>query len=123
MNSQEFQGGSYRASSPGRSLRVGSECDCPHTHKTKEAQEAAEASQSLSCLVVAHARASAESLSRGLRYDHFSVLCELLPVGIPSLAVCLQALLHGMVPCSSQEAKSRGLRLPPPLAGLWSSNP
>ncbi|XP_057570938.1 hexosaminidase D isoform X2 [Hippopotamus amphibius kiboko] len=29
------------------------------------------------------------------RYDHFSVLCELLPVGIPSLAVCLQALLHG----------------------------
>ncbi|XP_019398245.1 PREDICTED: hexosaminidase D [Crocodylus porosus] len=26
------------------------------------------------------------------RYDHFSVLCELLPVGIPSLAVCLQAL-------------------------------
>uniref|UniRef100_A0AC11E3C1 Hexosaminidase D n=1 Tax=Ovis aries TaxID=9940 RepID=A0AC11E3C1_SHEEP len=29
------------------------------------------------------------------RYDHFSVLCELLPVGIPSLAVCLQVLLHG----------------------------
>ncbi|XP_070251027.1 hexosaminidase D isoform X3 [Myotis yumanensis] len=29
------------------------------------------------------------------RYDHFSVLCELLPVGIPSLAVCLQSLLHG----------------------------
>uniref|UniRef100_A0A8C5QZ68 Hexosaminidase D n=1 Tax=Leptobrachium leishanense TaxID=445787 RepID=A0A8C5QZ68_9ANUR len=26
------------------------------------------------------------------RYDHFSVLCELLPVGIPSLAVCLQFL-------------------------------
>lgn len=33
----------------------------------------------------------------GCRYDHFSVLCELLPVGIPSLAVCLQSLLHGTV--------------------------
>ncbi|XP_078081607.1 hexosaminidase D-like isoform X2 [Mustelus asterias] len=30
------------------------------------------------------------------RYDHFSVLCELLPVGIPSLAVCLQTLKNGM---------------------------
>ncbi|XP_016044242.1 hexosaminidase D isoform X2 [Erinaceus europaeus] len=29
------------------------------------------------------------------RYDHLSVLCELLPVGIPSLAVCLQSLLYG----------------------------
>ncbi|NXK28585.1 HEXDC Hexosaminidase, partial [Arenaria interpres] len=29
------------------------------------------------------------------RYDHFSVLCELLPVAIPSLAVCLQALENG----------------------------
>ncbi|MBN3303827.1 HEXDC Hexosaminidase, partial [Amia calva] len=28
------------------------------------------------------------------RYDHFSVLCELFPVGIPSLAVCLQTLKH-----------------------------
>lgn len=30
------------------------------------------------------------------RYDHFAVLCELLPVGIPSLAVCLQTLKNGM---------------------------
>ncbi|KAJ8251214.1 hypothetical protein GJAV_G00218560 [Gymnothorax javanicus] len=29
------------------------------------------------------------------RYDHFSVLCELLPMGIPSLAVCLKTLQHG----------------------------
>ncbi|XP_028675606.2 hexosaminidase D [Erpetoichthys calabaricus] len=29
------------------------------------------------------------------RYDHFSVLCELLPVAIPSLAVCLQTVQHG----------------------------
>lgn len=29
------------------------------------------------------------------RYDHYSVLCEMFPVGIPSLAVCLQTLVHG----------------------------
>lgn len=29
------------------------------------------------------------------RYDHYSVLCELLPVGIPSLAICLQTLMNG----------------------------
>ncbi|XP_038066978.1 hexosaminidase D-like [Patiria miniata] len=29
------------------------------------------------------------------RYDHLSVLCELLPTGIPSLALCLQVLLQG----------------------------
>ena len=32
------------------------------------------------------------------------MLCELLPVGIPSLAVCLQSLLHGTVSCSSRVA-------------------
>ncbi|NWQ92833.1 HEXDC Hexosaminidase, partial [Burhinus bistriatus] len=29
------------------------------------------------------------------RYDHYSVLCELLPVGVPSLAICLQTLVNG----------------------------
>ncbi|KAG7459442.1 hypothetical protein MATL_G00210820 [Megalops atlanticus] len=29
------------------------------------------------------------------RYEHFTVLCEILPVAIPSLAVCLQSLVHG----------------------------
>ncbi|XP_008945143.1 PREDICTED: hexosaminidase D-like, partial [Merops nubicus] len=29
------------------------------------------------------------------RYDHYSVLCELLPIGIPSLAICLQTLVNG----------------------------
>ncbi|KAM9597813.1 hexosaminidase D isoform 1-T1 [Trichechus inunguis] len=38
------------------------------------------------------------------RYDHFAVLCELLPVGIPSLAVCLQSLLQGGF---SEEVKDR----------------
>ncbi|KAM4026180.1 hexosaminidase D-like isoform 1-T3 [Anomaloglossus baeobatrachus] len=36
------------------------------------------------------------------RYDHYSVLCELLPVGIPSLAVCLQTLKYGQF---TEEAK------------------
>ncbi|KAM6164684.1 hexosaminidase D [Rhynchocyon petersi] len=38
------------------------------------------------------------------RYDHFAVLCELLPVGIPSLAVCLQSLQQGGF---NEEAKDR----------------
>ncbi|KAG1954747.1 hexosaminidase D [Pimephales promelas] len=29
------------------------------------------------------------------RYDHLSVLCELMPVSLPSLAACLQTVLHG----------------------------
>ncbi|GCB71112.1 hypothetical protein scyTo_0001461 [Scyliorhinus torazame] len=40
------------------------------------------------------------------RYDHFSVLCELLPMGIPSLAVCLQTLKNGTF--SEREEDSEG---------------
>lgn len=29
------------------------------------------------------------------RYDHYAILCEILPVAIPSLCICLQILLHG----------------------------
>ncbi|NXT51300.1 HEXDC Hexosaminidase, partial [Pluvianellus socialis] len=43
--------------------------------------------------------AAAQGVMAGLsplhRYDHYSVLCELLPVGIPSLAICLQTLVNG----------------------------
>lgn len=37
-------------------------------------------------------------LSPARRYDHYSVLCELLPVSIPSLAICLQTLVNGEPP-------------------------
>ncbi|XP_035517793.1 hexosaminidase D [Morone saxatilis] len=38
------------------------------------------------------------------RYDHLSVLCELMPVALPSLAACLQTLSHGQF---SPEAQSK----------------
>lgn len=38
------------------------------------------------------------------RYDHLSVLCELMPVALPSLAACLQTLFHGEF---SAEAQSK----------------
>ncbi|NWR25025.1 HEXDC Hexosaminidase, partial [Emberiza fucata] len=40
------------------------------------------------------------------RYDHYSVLCELLPVSIPSLAICLQTLVNGGF---TEEAKRKVL--------------
>ncbi|XP_072882065.1 hexosaminidase D-like isoform X1 [Hemitrygon akajei] len=43
------------------------------------------------------------------RYDHFSVLCELLPVGIPSLAVCLQTLKHGVFSPKEEEYVKQSL--------------
>ncbi|KAM4525049.1 hexosaminidase D [Odontesthes bonariensis] len=38
------------------------------------------------------------------RYDHLSVLCELMPLALPSLAACLQTLIHGQF---STEARSK----------------
>lgn len=52
------------------------------------------------------------------RYDHFSVLCELLPVAIPSLAVCLQALENGTVTILfSQLMHSTRVKCPCPKVG------
>ncbi|NWU79727.1 HEXDC Hexosaminidase, partial [Onychorhynchus coronatus] len=45
-------------------------------------------------------------LSPPCRYDHYSVLCELLPIGIPSLAICLQTLVNGGF---TEEAKRKVL--------------
>ncbi|KAM7371193.1 hypothetical protein PAMP_010684 [Pampus punctatissimus] len=36
------------------------------------------------------------------RYDHLSVLCELMPVALPSLAACLQTLIHGHLSADAQ---------------------
>ncbi|XP_026715123.1 hexosaminidase D-like isoform X2 [Athene cunicularia] len=49
------------------------------------------------------------------RYDHYSVLCELLPVGIPSLAICLQTLVNGEPPppCCQHRASLHGRAHPP----------
>ncbi|NWT72509.1 HEXDC Hexosaminidase, partial [Prunella himalayana] len=46
------------------------------------------------------------SLSLSHRYDHYSVLWELLPVSIPSLAICLQTLVNGGF---TEEAKRKVL--------------
>ncbi|XP_056128166.1 beta-N-acetylhexosaminidase [Rhinichthys klamathensis goyatoka] len=41
------------------------------------------------------------------RYEHHTVLCELLPVGIPSLAVCLQTLKYGSFDAKAQSEVQR----------------
>ncbi|NWR32993.1 HEXDC Hexosaminidase, partial [Tachuris rubrigastra] len=45
-------------------------------------------------------------LSPPCRYDHYSVLCELFPISIPSLAICLQTLVNGGF---TEEAKRKVL--------------
>ncbi|NWW74853.1 HEXDC Hexosaminidase, partial [Climacteris rufus] len=52
------------------------------------------------------ARHRRRRLSPPRRYDHYSVLCELLPVSIPSLAICLQTLVNGGF---TEEAKRKVL--------------
>ncbi|XP_067284920.1 beta-N-acetylhexosaminidase [Pseudorasbora parva] len=41
------------------------------------------------------------------RYEHHTVLCELLPVAIPSLAVCLQTLKYGSFDAKAQSEVER----------------
>ncbi|XP_042585894.1 hexosaminidase D-like [Cyprinus carpio] len=43
------------------------------------------------------------------RYEHHTVLCELLPVAIPSLAVCLQTLKYGSFDAKAQSEAQRFL--------------
>lgn len=43
------------------------------------------------------------------RYDHYAMLCELLPTALPSLALCLRVWLHGYSEeTHNQVAKSLG---------------
>lgn len=37
-----------------------------------------------------------------VRYDHLSVLCELMPLALPSLAACVQTLNHGQFNAEAQ---------------------
>ncbi|PVD29412.1 hypothetical protein C0Q70_08663 [Pomacea canaliculata] len=49
------------------------------------------------------------------RYDHFATLCELLPVGLPSLAMCLSATKNGDFSKQQQVTASRALGCSSPL--------
>ncbi|KAL8578491.1 hypothetical protein ACOMHN_028763 [Nucella lapillus] len=49
------------------------------------------------------------------RYDHFATLCELLPVGLPSLALCLQAFKNGGFGLRQMGAAARLLKCTNPL--------
>ncbi|KAF4531356.1 hypothetical protein B566_EDAN017262 [Ephemera danica] len=47
------------------------------------------------------------------RYDHFAVLCELLPPAVPSLALAIAATSHGFFNTSLRPAIHSALRCPP----------
>lgn len=51
------------------------------------------------------------------RYDHFAVLCELLPASIPSLALNLLAVTHGFFNSSLKEKFLTALSCPESSAG------
>ncbi|XP_031164510.1 hexosaminidase D [Sander lucioperca] len=46
------------------------------------------------------------------RYDHLSVLCELMHVALPSLAACLQTLDHGQFSAEAQSRVTERLGIP-----------
>ncbi len=46
-----------------------------------------------------------------VRYDHLSVLCELMPVALPSLAACLQTLHHGQFSAEAQSKVTERLNI------------
>ena len=59
------------------------------------------------------------------RYDHYSILCELLPVGLPSLSLCLLTLSTGSCVClrvASLTEQSVSVCLLDFLSYLWSGN-
>nr|XP_023692615.1 hexosaminidase D [Paramormyrops kingsleyae]XP_023692616.1 hexosaminidase D [Paramormyrops kingsleyae] len=57
------------------------------------------------------------------RYDHLSVLCELLPVGLPSLAACLQTLRHGSFGKEAQSSATETLGITTTEVTLITSSP
>jgi len=56
------------------------------------------------------------------RYDHFSSLCELLPVSLPSLAVCLVTLQHGGLPAAQLSSINHMLGCAPDGQIQWTIN-
>jgi len=49
------------------------------------------------------------------RYDHFAPLCELLPVSLPSLAICLQTVKSGSFDANVHQSVSEMLKCEGPI--------